>query len=78
MGMVLGQPADRGRGPGTTEGVQGVGDERVDDVDTPGLREQLEQAPYHFDRRFIFRILAMGHSQFHRAQVIESTQPAGD
>ena len=28
------------------------------------LREQLEQNPYIFDRRFIFRILAMGHSQF--------------
>jgi len=28
------------------------------------LRESLEAAPYEFDRRFIFRILAMGHSQF--------------
>ena len=28
------------------------------------LREQLEAEPYEFDRRFIFRILAMGHSQF--------------
>ncbi len=28
------------------------------------LREALEREPYEFDRRFIFRILAMGHSQF--------------
>ena len=28
------------------------------------LRDTLEREPYVFDRRFIFRILAMGHSQF--------------
>ncbi|MEI2690905.1 MAG: beta-ketoacyl synthase N-terminal-like domain-containing protein [Anaerolineae bacterium] len=28
------------------------------------LREQMEREPYNFDRRFIFRILSMGHSQF--------------
>ena len=28
------------------------------------LREQIDADPYEFDRRFIFRILAMGHSQF--------------
>ncbi|MEN9935250.1 MAG: hypothetical protein RLZZ387_1829, partial [Chloroflexota bacterium] len=28
------------------------------------LRDALEREPYAFDRRFIFRILAMGHSQF--------------
>ncbi len=28
------------------------------------LREQIERQPYEFDRRFIFRILSMGHSQF--------------
>jgi hypothetical protein len=28
------------------------------------LRDELEREPYEFDRRFIFRILAMGHSQF--------------
>ena len=28
------------------------------------LRADLEHAPYEFDRRFLFRILAMGHSQF--------------
>jgi len=28
------------------------------------LRAELEREPYSFDRRFLFRILAMGHSQF--------------
>jgi malonyl CoA-acyl carrier protein transacylase len=28
------------------------------------LRETLAREPYEFDRRFLFRILAMGHSQF--------------
>jgi malonyl CoA-acyl carrier protein transacylase len=28
------------------------------------LSAKIEQQDYHFDRRFIFRILAMGHSQF--------------
>ncbi|NTU86037.1 MAG: beta-ketoacyl synthase, partial [Chloroflexales bacterium] len=28
------------------------------------LREELAANPYEFDRRFLFRILAMGHSQF--------------
>ncbi|HEU5103287.1 MAG TPA: beta-ketoacyl synthase N-terminal-like domain-containing protein, partial [Roseiflexaceae bacterium] len=28
------------------------------------LREEIERQPYQFDRRFIFRVLAMGHSQF--------------
>jgi acyl transferase domain-containing protein/NAD(P)-dependent dehydrogenase (short-subunit alcohol dehydrogenase family) len=28
------------------------------------LRAAIEQEPYVFDRRFLFRILAMGHSQF--------------
>lgn len=28
------------------------------------LEARLKQVDYHFDRRFIFRILAMGHSQF--------------
>ncbi|MCW5852349.1 MAG: acyltransferase domain-containing protein, partial [Anaerolineae bacterium] len=28
------------------------------------LRDQLEREPYEFDRRFLFRILSMGHSQF--------------
>ena len=28
------------------------------------LRETLEREPYTFDRRFVFRVLSMGHSQF--------------
>ncbi|HNP70651.1 MAG TPA: beta-ketoacyl synthase N-terminal-like domain-containing protein, partial [Kouleothrix sp.] len=28
------------------------------------LRAEIEREPYQFDRRFLFRILAMGHSQF--------------
>jgi malonyl CoA-acyl carrier protein transacylase len=28
------------------------------------VRSEMERAPYEFDRRFLFRILAMGHSQF--------------
>ncbi len=28
------------------------------------LESQLQEMDYHFDRRFVFRILAMGHSQF--------------
>ncbi|MCO5182243.1 MAG: SDR family NAD(P)-dependent oxidoreductase [Candidatus Promineofilum sp.] len=37
------------------------------------LREELEHEPYLFDRRFLFRILAMGHSQF--AQYIGARGP---
>ncbi|MFO7683800.1 MAG: acyltransferase domain-containing protein, partial [Chloroflexota bacterium] len=37
------------------------------------LREALEREPYAFDRRFLFRILAMGHSQF--AQYIGARGP---
>ncbi len=29
-----------------------------------GLREAIAAEPYEFDRRFLFRIMAMGHSQF--------------
>jgi acyl transferase domain-containing protein/acyl carrier protein len=28
------------------------------------VREDIEKQPYHFDRRFLFRVLSMGHSQF--------------
>ncbi|HET9221190.1 MAG TPA: beta-ketoacyl synthase N-terminal-like domain-containing protein, partial [Roseiflexaceae bacterium] len=28
------------------------------------LRDELEREPYAFDRRFLFRVLSMGHSQF--------------
>jgi len=37
------------------------------------LRDKLEREPYIFDRRFLFRILAMGHSQF--AQYIGARGP---
>ncbi|MCB8986893.1 MAG: hypothetical protein H6661_03985 [Ardenticatenaceae bacterium] len=37
------------------------------------LRGDLEREPYTFDRRFLFRILAMGHSQF--AQYIGARGP---
>ncbi|MBI3941379.1 MAG: SDR family NAD(P)-dependent oxidoreductase [Chloroflexi bacterium] len=31
---------------------------------TSEVREKIEREPYIFDRRFLFRILSMGHSQF--------------
>jgi malonyl CoA-acyl carrier protein transacylase len=34
-------------------------DRRIDE-----LRREIERDPYTFDRRFLFRILSMGHSQF--------------
>jgi acyl transferase domain-containing protein/acyl carrier protein len=37
------------------------------------LRDSIERAPYHFDRRFMFRILSMGHSQF--AELIGARGP---
>ena len=37
------------------------------------LRAAVEKAPYHFDRRFIFRVLSMGHSQF--AELIGARGP---
>ena len=37
------------------------------------LRDTLEREPYVFDRRFLFRILSMGHSQF--AQYIGARGP---
>ncbi len=37
------------------------------------LREEMEADPYSFDRRFLFRILSMGHSQF--AQYIGARGP---
>ena len=37
------------------------------------LRDQLEREPYVFDRRFLFRILSMGHSQL--AQYIGARGP---
>ncbi len=37
------------------------------------LRAAIEQSPYAFDRRFLFRILSMGHSQF--AELIGARGP---
>ena len=37
------------------------------------VRQQLEEEPYAFDRRFIFRVLAMGHSQL--AELIGARGP---
>ncbi|WP_201329305.1 beta-ketoacyl synthase N-terminal-like domain-containing protein, partial [Nostocoides australiense] len=37
------------------------------------LRQALEAEPYAFDRRFLFRVLAMGHSQF--AEIIGARGP---
>jgi 3-oxoacyl-(acyl-carrier-protein) synthase len=38
-----------------------------------GLREQLKSQPYQFDRRFLFRVLSMGHAQF--AEIIGARGP---
>ncbi len=37
------------------------------------LRAELEANPYEFDRRFLFRVLSMGHSQF--AEIIGARGP---
>ncbi len=37
------------------------------------LRAELEANPYQFDRRFLFRVLSMGHSQF--AEIIGARGP---
>ena len=37
------------------------------------LRAQIEAKPYNFDRRFLFRVLSMGHSQF--AEMIGARGP---
>jgi len=37
------------------------------------VRAELERDPYHFDRKFLFRVLAMGHSQF--AELIGARGP---
>jgi acyl transferase domain-containing protein/acyl carrier protein len=38
-----------------------------------GLRDELAANPYQFDRRFLFRVLSMGHSQF--AEIIGARGP---
>jgi acyl transferase domain-containing protein/acyl carrier protein/NAD(P)-dependent dehydrogenase (short-subunit alcohol dehydrogenase family) len=37
------------------------------------LKNAIEQTPYHFDRRFLFHVLSMGHSQF--AELIGARGP---
>ncbi len=37
------------------------------------LRSELDAHPYHFDRKFLFRVLSMGHSQF--AEIIGARGP---
>ena len=38
-----------------------------------GLRAEIDAHPYEFDRRFLFRVLSMGHSQF--AEIIGARGP---
>ena len=47
-----------GGGRGTLLGGQEIA-RRIDD-----LRAEIENDPYNFDRRFLFHVLSMGHSQF--------------
>jgi malonyl CoA-acyl carrier protein transacylase/3-oxoacyl-(acyl-carrier-protein) synthase/NAD(P)-dependent dehydrogenase (short-subunit alcohol dehydrogenase family)/acyl carrier protein len=44
------------------EGRSTVGQEMARRIDD--LRAEMERTPYNFDRRFLFHILSMGHSQF--------------
>jgi len=44
----------------------GSGDGTLAEIDRriAATREEIERNPFKFDRRFLFRVLAMGHSQF--------------
>ncbi|MBK9968018.1 MAG: hypothetical protein IPP07_25370 [Holophagales bacterium] len=55
--------------------ARGVAPEALADVDEKiaSLKDLLEKEPYTFDRRFLFRILSMGHSQF--AELIGARGP---
>ena len=53
---------------GTDAVVLAEVDRRIHDVG-----RQLEHEPYTFDRRFLFRVLSMGHSQF--AELIGARGP---
>jgi hypothetical protein len=44
---------------GSTNGIGEELDRRI-----AVLRDEIEKNPYLFDRRFLFRVLSMGHSQF--------------
>ena len=48
-----------GEPAGTGNGIAEEIERRID-----ALRQEIEKNPYHFDRRFLFRVLSMGHSQF--------------
>ena len=77
---VEGYALDRGRREGLLA-VEGLRARMADDdpataeVDAlvAELRETLEREPYQFDRRFLFRALSMGHSQF--AEIIGARGP---
>jgi acyl transferase domain-containing protein len=53
----------------------GAGSALADELtrEAEDLRAEIEASPYVFDRRFLFRILAMGHSQF--AELIGARGP---
>jgi len=55
----------------TANGHSGLGQEVAKRID--GLRAEIEQKPYVFDRRFLLRVLSMGHSQF--AELIGARGP---
>jgi acyl transferase domain-containing protein/acyl carrier protein/NAD(P)-dependent dehydrogenase (short-subunit alcohol dehydrogenase family) len=44
---------------GTGDGIAAELNRRIE-----ALRREIEENTYHFDRRFLFRVLSMGHSQF--------------
>jgi acyl transferase domain-containing protein/acyl carrier protein/NAD(P)-dependent dehydrogenase (short-subunit alcohol dehydrogenase family) len=46
-------------GAGAGEALSGELDRRI-----AALKKEIEEKTYHFDRRFLFRVLSMGHSQF--------------
>ena len=77
---VEGYALDRGRREGllAVEGLRArmaEDDPATAEVDAlvAELRETLEREPYRFDRRFLFRALSMGHSQF--AEIIGARGP---
>ncbi len=53
------------------EGRSTVGQEMAHRIDD--LRAGMEREPYQFDRRFLFHVLSMGHSQF--AEIIGARGP---
>ena len=57
-----------GPGPATGDPVLREIDERI-----RAVRDDMEAEPYTFDRRFLFQVLSMGHSQF--AEIIGARGP---